>query len=189
MGKIRVGRRICVHGVLFDSSWFCPYCCATVDTYLETGALAVPPDSLGQSGVRDTVLRPQGASGTAFPVLEVRRLVRRASLVWPYKLTAFAAPKVRVRLALPSGFVSQVQCFIDTDNLSIEFAVRSFRHRCLLSSHPLPPPNLSLHRGDLIGPVARSRGEPRNGGYPRTLRCSVSGSLQSGPCRGGARGA
>ena len=31
--KTRVGKRICVHGVPLDTSWFCPYCCATVDTF------------------------------------------------------------------------------------------------------------------------------------------------------------
>jgi hypothetical protein len=28
----RIGKRIYVHGVPLDTSWFCPYCCATVDT-------------------------------------------------------------------------------------------------------------------------------------------------------------
>src|SRR3712207_1930407 len=28
----RIGKRICVHGVPLCTSWFCPYCCATVDT-------------------------------------------------------------------------------------------------------------------------------------------------------------
>ena len=28
----RIGKRICVHSVPLDTSWFCPYCCATVDT-------------------------------------------------------------------------------------------------------------------------------------------------------------
>jgi hypothetical protein len=32
MRKTRIGKRICVHGVPLDTSWFCPYCCATVDT-------------------------------------------------------------------------------------------------------------------------------------------------------------
>jgi hypothetical protein len=32
MRKTRVGKRIYVHGVPLDTSWFCPYCCATVDT-------------------------------------------------------------------------------------------------------------------------------------------------------------
>jgi hypothetical protein len=32
MRKTRVGMRIYVHGVPLDTSWFCPYCCATVDT-------------------------------------------------------------------------------------------------------------------------------------------------------------
>ena len=27
----RIGKRICVHRVPLDTSWFCPYCCATVD--------------------------------------------------------------------------------------------------------------------------------------------------------------
>jgi hypothetical protein len=27
----RIGKRICVHSVPLDTSWFCPYCCATVD--------------------------------------------------------------------------------------------------------------------------------------------------------------
>jgi hypothetical protein len=27
----RISKRIYVHGVPLDTSWFCPYCCATVD--------------------------------------------------------------------------------------------------------------------------------------------------------------
>jgi hypothetical protein len=32
MRKTRVGMRISVHRVPFYTTWFCPYCCATVDT-------------------------------------------------------------------------------------------------------------------------------------------------------------
>src|SRR5829696_4140057 len=32
MRKTRVGKRFSVQGVPLDTSWFCPYCCATVDT-------------------------------------------------------------------------------------------------------------------------------------------------------------
>jgi hypothetical protein len=32
MRKTRVGKRIYVQGVPSGTSWFCPYCCATVDT-------------------------------------------------------------------------------------------------------------------------------------------------------------
>jgi hypothetical protein len=32
MRQIRIGKRIYVHGVPLDTSCFCPYCCATVDT-------------------------------------------------------------------------------------------------------------------------------------------------------------
>ena len=32
MRKTRIGKRIFVQGVPLDTSWFCPYCCATVDT-------------------------------------------------------------------------------------------------------------------------------------------------------------
>jgi hypothetical protein len=28
----RIGKRIYVHGVPLSTTWFCPYCCATVDT-------------------------------------------------------------------------------------------------------------------------------------------------------------
>ena len=38
MGKTRVGKRIYVQGVPINTSWFCPYCCATVDT-----AFVLPP--------------------------------------------------------------------------------------------------------------------------------------------------
>jgi hypothetical protein len=31
MRKTRMGKRISVHRVPLDTSWFCPYCCATVD--------------------------------------------------------------------------------------------------------------------------------------------------------------
>src|SRR5918994_104505 len=36
MRKTRIGKRIYVQGVLLDTSWFCPYCCATVDMALLT---------------------------------------------------------------------------------------------------------------------------------------------------------
>jgi hypothetical protein len=32
MRKTRIGMQIYVHRVPLDTSWFCPYCCATVDT-------------------------------------------------------------------------------------------------------------------------------------------------------------
>jgi hypothetical protein len=32
MRKTRIGKRIFVQGVPLDTIWFCPYCCATVDT-------------------------------------------------------------------------------------------------------------------------------------------------------------
>jgi hypothetical protein len=32
MRKTRIGKRIRVYRVPLDTSWFCPYCCATVDT-------------------------------------------------------------------------------------------------------------------------------------------------------------
>ena len=34
MRETRTGKRISVHGVPLDTSWFRPYCCATVDTFL-----------------------------------------------------------------------------------------------------------------------------------------------------------
>ena len=34
MRKTRMGKRIYVQGVPLDTIWFCPYCCATVDTVL-----------------------------------------------------------------------------------------------------------------------------------------------------------
>jgi hypothetical protein len=36
MRKTRVSMRICVHGVPLSTTWFCPYCCATVDTELSS---------------------------------------------------------------------------------------------------------------------------------------------------------
>jgi hypothetical protein len=33
MRKTRICKRISVQGVPLDTSWFCPYCCATVDIY------------------------------------------------------------------------------------------------------------------------------------------------------------
>jgi hypothetical protein len=42
MRKTRIGKRISVHGVPLDTSWFCSYCCATVDTAFVTRALAQP---------------------------------------------------------------------------------------------------------------------------------------------------
>jgi hypothetical protein len=36
MRETRMGKRISVHRVPLDTTWFCPYCCATVDTPLFT---------------------------------------------------------------------------------------------------------------------------------------------------------
>ena len=36
MRKTRMGKRIYVQGVPLDTSWFCPYCCATVDIRLSS---------------------------------------------------------------------------------------------------------------------------------------------------------
>jgi len=36
MRKTRIGKRINVHRVPSDTIWFCPYCCATVDTAFVT---------------------------------------------------------------------------------------------------------------------------------------------------------
>jgi hypothetical protein len=36
MRKIRVGKRIYVRRVPAGTTWFCPYCCATVDTAFVT---------------------------------------------------------------------------------------------------------------------------------------------------------
>src|SRR5829696_10066243 len=36
MRKTCIGKRIYVHRVPLDTSWFCPYCCATVDTAFVT---------------------------------------------------------------------------------------------------------------------------------------------------------
>ena len=36
MRKTRMGKRISVHGVPLGTTWFCPYCCATVDTAFVT---------------------------------------------------------------------------------------------------------------------------------------------------------
>jgi hypothetical protein len=43
MRQILIGKRICVHRVPLDASWFCPYCCATVDTssFTFTGQISV----------------------------------------------------------------------------------------------------------------------------------------------------
>src|SRR5215218_11046669 len=38
MRKTRMGKRIYVQAVPLDTSWFCPYCCATVDTAFVTSA-------------------------------------------------------------------------------------------------------------------------------------------------------
>ena len=89
-------------------------------------------------------------------MLEVRRLARRALLVWPDELIAFSATKGRIR-PTPLGFVSYLQRFLDANDPSVELACRRFRHRCLLCWHRLPPPNVSFHRGELIGPVVQCR--------------------------------
>jgi hypothetical protein len=40
MRKTRVSKRICVQGVPLGTSWYYPYCCATVDTpYVTLGAI------------------------------------------------------------------------------------------------------------------------------------------------------
>jgi len=43
MRKTRVGKRICVHRVLLDTSWFSPYCCATVDTAFPSERVSEKP--------------------------------------------------------------------------------------------------------------------------------------------------
>ena len=52
MRKTRIGKRICVQGVPLDTSWFCPYCCATVDTPLvtlrDTGSTTCTSDRLAR---------------------------------------------------------------------------------------------------------------------------------------------
>jgi hypothetical protein len=52
MRKTRIGKRICVQGVPSDTSWFCPYCCATVDTPLvtlrDTGSTTCTSDRLAR---------------------------------------------------------------------------------------------------------------------------------------------
>ena len=48
MRKTRVGKRICVHRVPLDTSWFCPYCCATVDTSSDTATGLIPVATAGR---------------------------------------------------------------------------------------------------------------------------------------------
>ena len=79
-----------------------------------------------------TPLRPQRTAGAALAMLEVRRLVRRAPLMWPDELAALAATEGRIRPAPPPSLVSKVQRFVDADDLSIELATRRFWHRCPL---------------------------------------------------------
>jgi hypothetical protein len=45
MRYIRIGKRFSVQGVQLDTSWLCPYCCATVDTAFvtPTGQISVAP--------------------------------------------------------------------------------------------------------------------------------------------------
>ena len=46
MRKTRMGKRIYVHRVPLDTSWFCPYCCATVDTSSVTATGLMPMEEL-----------------------------------------------------------------------------------------------------------------------------------------------
>jgi hypothetical protein len=61
MGQTRIGKRICVQGVPMDTTWFCPYCCVTVDTAFAT--------------VRDTGSRTRTSAGLTrlFDTLALRR--------------------------------------------------------------------------------------------------------------------
>jgi hypothetical protein len=49
MRQTRISRRISVHGVPLDTSWFCPYCCATVGTAFVT--LTVSCSSIEPKGI------------------------------------------------------------------------------------------------------------------------------------------
>src|SRR5215211_5944256 len=42
MRNTRIGKRIYVHGVPSDTTWLCPYCCATVDTAFARAIGPVP---------------------------------------------------------------------------------------------------------------------------------------------------
>jgi hypothetical protein len=77
----RIGKRICVHGVPLDTSWFCPYCCATVDTAVVTLRGA-------GSGTR-TPVRLAHLSGCPGPSL----LLGAAPSVWLMEDQNFAHPK------------------------------------------------------------------------------------------------
>jgi G6PDH family F420-dependent oxidoreductase len=58
MRKTRMGKRISVHGVPLNTSWFCPYCCATVDTAF--------------ASLRGTRSRARKATATSAAMLEGR---------------------------------------------------------------------------------------------------------------------
>src|SRR5215208_6185428 len=52
----RIGKRICVHRVPLSTTWFCPYCCATVDTAVVTLS---DPTRRFEPLTRFCMLRPQ----------------------------------------------------------------------------------------------------------------------------------
>jgi transcription elongation factor Elf1 len=60
MRKTRMGKRICVHRVPLDTTWFCPYCCATVDTAFATLKVT------GKGGL--SFLRSLAEGGASTPV-------------------------------------------------------------------------------------------------------------------------
>jgi hypothetical protein len=49
MRETRIGKRICVHRVPLDTTLFCPYCCATVDTAIV--ALTASCSSIEPKGI------------------------------------------------------------------------------------------------------------------------------------------
>ena len=100
MRETRIGKRIYVHGVPLDTSWFCPYCCATVDTAFVT---------LGATGSRSRtsarLTRPLITSALPYPQRDVCFRVQPSFVArQPIRLSLVEIPAPQNTLVLCHGW-------------------------------------------------------------------------------------
>jgi hypothetical protein len=96
MRKTRIGKRIYVHGVPLDTSWFCPYCCATVDT-----ACVTPRGTGSRTRTSARLTHLLGYSGSPLSFGDVSgRNHKETSASWvvsPASATSYASRSVSSR--------------------------------------------------------------------------------------------
>jgi hypothetical protein len=98
----RIGKLICVQGVPLGTSWFCPYCCATVDMAFVTLS---DPTRRFEPLTRFCMLRPKWCQQWCHPsppCIADTDLTQLSLLTWrmPYPEFACAGREIR-RLPLP----------------------------------------------------------------------------------------